>query len=94
MFLTELTVWRTDSPRLRDTPGNTVLRHRRGYAPATPARCDRITLGVAASPWGRHLLAQLSAQYMPITDANLVAEETRQLVTCSSSPNRSRRERS
>lgn len=82
-FLTELAAWRTTPPELGGLPVTIISGTRAGGG--MPGSIRRATnrahaVRAAATPQGRHVLAEHSGHYVPITDPQLVVEEIRRLV--------------
>lgn len=83
-FLTELEVWRDGAPELGDIPVTVISGGKAGdgmsasmRAAANASHATR----AAASPNGRHVIAENSGHIVPATDPELIVDEIRRVVS-------------
>ena len=82
-LLDEIFTWRAQPPALGDIPVTVISGARAGdgmNARVRKGANESHARRAAASPSGRHVVAEHSAHYVPITDADLVVAEIRRLV--------------
>ncbi|ODU05172.1 MAG: alpha/beta hydrolase [Pseudonocardia sp. SCN 72-86] len=82
-YLDELATFRDTPPQLGDIPVTVISGTRTGSGMNTRTRADANAshaYRAALSPAGRHVLAERSGHYVPLTDPELVATEIRSLV--------------
>lgn len=82
-FLDELSAFRADPPRLGDLPVTVISGRLAGSGMNAKVRAvanASHAYRAAQSPYGRHVIAERSGHYVPITDPGVVIEEIRRLV--------------
>jgi pimeloyl-ACP methyl ester carboxylesterase len=83
-FLPELKTWRDGAPPLGDIPVTVIsgAKSNDGMTPKLRAAANASHAArAAASPRGRHLLAENSGHYVPLTDPELIVDEIRRLIS-------------
>ncbi|KXP01433.1 alpha/beta fold hydrolase [Tsukamurella pseudospumae] len=88
-FLTELKSWRSAAPDLGDIPVTVISGAKAGdgmNASMRAAANASHAVRAAASPHGRHVVAENSAHNVPLTDPELIVEEIRRLATATPPP--------
>ncbi|WP_019203014.1 alpha/beta fold hydrolase [Tsukamurella sp. 1534] len=81
-FLSELRAWRGDPPALGEIAVTAIsgARAADGMTPALRAAANAAHAErAAASPAGRHVLAENSGHYVPMTDPELIVDEIRRI---------------
>lgn len=82
-FLDELATWRDSPPDLGEIPVTVVSGARTGDGMSAAIRAEANAahaVRAARSPYGRHVLAERSGHYVPLTDPELIVDEVRRLV--------------
>ncbi|MFY1632841.1 alpha/beta fold hydrolase [Solwaraspora sp. WMMB335] len=83
-FLDEIAAWRTAPPDIGDIPVTVISGARPGDGMPPAIRAAAIAAHkqrAARSAGGRHVVAEHSSHYVPITEPDLITEEIRRLVT-------------